>query len=65
MKLEAAAKPEDGPVLVQAEIKHVGAILHDNEGRRVGGRARQCLRIREVNFEKPSKFDCKMRNFPV
>jgi hypothetical protein len=26
---------------------------------------RQCLHIREVNFEKSSKFDCKMRNFPV
>jgi hypothetical protein len=24
-----------------------------------------CLRIREVNFDKSSKFECKMRNFPV
>jgi hypothetical protein len=24
-----------------------------------------CLRIREVNFGKSSKFECKMRNFPV
>ena len=40
-KLEAAAKPEDDPVLVQAEIKYVGAILCDNEGRRMDGRVRR------------------------
>jgi hypothetical protein len=25
----------------------------------------KCLRVCEVNFDKSSKFECKMRNFPV